>query len=137
MAWFEGQYRVRFADVDHAGIVFFAKILEYCHWALEDMQREAGIPLEMWFSELGIGAPLVDVNVQYHHPLQHGDPIRIAMGFEKIGPRSMISRYRVLNAMDKLCAEARFTQVIINTQAFAACELPVKVAGALSAYLIE
>jgi len=44
MTPFEARFPVRFHDVDRAGIIFFAKILEYCHAAFEDLLAASGFP---------------------------------------------------------------------------------------------
>jgi acyl-CoA thioesterase FadM len=33
---FEKKVKVRFADIDQAGIVYYPKILHYCHTVMED-----------------------------------------------------------------------------------------------------
>lgn len=136
MAEFEARYRIRFHDVDHAGIVFFAAIQRYCHDAMEDMQRDAGIPLESFFDEHGIGAPLVDVHARYHRPYRHGERLRIRVGIEKIGESSVVTRYRCLDETDTLRAEVRTVQVFIDSETFESIRVPDIVRNALEPLLL-
>ena len=134
---FHTDIRVRFADVDHAGIIFFAKIFEYCHCALEDLQRQAGIPLESFFSEARrLGAPLVDARAAFYAPFRHGVLMRVEVGFEKLGERSVHTRFRCFLEDGKLGAEVRFVQSFIDTATFRSRSIPDDVRAALAPYAI-
>ena len=64
---------VRFAEVDAARIVFFARYLDYCHDAIEALFGA----LDGGYAELtmkrGLGVPSVHVEIDYHAPLRYGD----------------------------------------------------------------
>lgn len=136
MSWFENTLRVRFAHVDHAGIVYFAKIFEYCHEALEDLHREVDLPLELFFSEQQIGEPLVDAHARFLRPIRHGELISVQIGFEKIGARSLISRYRVLGPEGEPRALAKIVQVCTDMQTFRSTDIPPHIRAAFERYLL-
>lgn len=137
-ALFHTELRVRFADVDHAGIIFFAKIFEYCHCALEELQIQAGIPLWTFFSDARhLGAPLVDARASFHAPFAHGALMRIEVGFEKLGTRSVHTRFRCFREDGKLGAEVRFVQAFIDTETFSSCDMPEDIRSAMARYAIE
>ncbi len=111
------QQRVRFQDVDHAGIVFFAKIYEYCHVALEEfLEQEIGYPPQVFFSMDNdtLGAPLVATNSTHHHPLFHGDQVAVSIQMEHLGRTSMKVAYKIHNGEGVLCACAWTTHVFVD-----------------------
>lgn len=107
-------HRVRFQDVDHAGIVFFAKYYEYCHEALEEfLEQEIGLALKDFFSGEGLGAPLVATQSTHHHPLFHGDRLRIEIQVAHLGRSSMRIAYALHRQGGPLCATAQTTHAFV------------------------
>jgi YbgC/YbaW family acyl-CoA thioester hydrolase len=108
------QHRVRFQDVDHAGIVFFAKYYEYCHEAWEEFLEGAlGLELETFFSGEGVGAPLVATASEHHHPLWHGDRLRIQVSLAHLGGKSIKVHYHIENQDGVHCATVETTHVFV------------------------
>ena len=69
--------RVRFQDVDAAGIIFYPRVLEYFSDAYMSWLQEAGIDIPRTL-ELGeIGFPLVRAEAEYLRPLRFGDVIAV------------------------------------------------------------
>ena len=133
---FEVSYRVRFQDVDHAGIIFFARILGYCHEALEDLQRQAGVPLEEFFFGRNLGAPLVDVQARFHQPYRHGDVLHIQVEIASMGRSSMKTRYRCLSEDGALSAEIEIVQVFIAADTMEPTSIPDDIRTALQPWVI-
>lgn len=108
------QHRVRFQDVDHAGIVFFAKYYEYCHEAFEEFVEQAlGTPRREFFSGRGVGAPLVATGSQHHHPLLHGDRLQIHLHIAHLGNKSMKIHFDIENQDGVRCATVETTHVFV------------------------
>lgn len=137
MAAHQSRFRVRFHDVDHAGIIFFARIQQYCHDALEDLQRAAGIPLEGFFEALGIAAPLVDVSARYLRPYRHGALMCIDTGIDHLGTTSIGTTFWCRDEAGALCARVRFVQCIIDLATFTPRPLPPELREALAPYRVE
>lgn len=97
MAVFSHQQRVRFPHVDHAGIAFFASLLEYCHNAHEEWLQMLGYPLPWMIKKMGIGLPLVRVDAEFASPARHGDLLRIDVRVAKLGVRSIQFKYEIYN----------------------------------------
>lgn len=93
---------VRFEDVDAAGIVFFARYLNYCHEAMEAFFG----PLEGGYVHLindrHIGLPAVHVEIDFKAPLRYGDEARIEVTIPHVGRSSTKLRYAFVRARDSV-----------------------------------
>lgn len=89
------QRPVRFADVDAARLVFFARFLDYCHEAIEAMFAglEGGYPHMVQARDLGI--PTVRVNAEFVSPLRYGDVARFEIDVLRLGRASFTLRHTI------------------------------------------
>lgn len=134
---------VRFADVDHAGIVYFPTFFHYFHVALEELFRQRLGPrayVELLDVER-IGFPAVSASCDFKAPLRFGDTIDVDLSVARLGSRSVTFRYRVYRhdqagAERVLAAEGTSTSAIVQLDAFRAVPL-TDVLRALLAPLVE
>jgi 4-hydroxybenzoyl-CoA thioesterase len=91
---------VRFEDVDAAGIVFFARFLNYCHEAMEHFW--GGVPGQYvgLITKRRIGFPAVHLEADFRAPLRYGDVARIEVTVPRIGTTSCTFRYRFTRVAD-------------------------------------
>jgi 4-hydroxybenzoyl-CoA thioesterase len=93
---------VRFADVDHAGIVYYPRFFDYFHVAMEEFLRSRLGP--RGYVELldrdRIGFPSVNAQCEFKAPLRFGDTIDVEMSIIRLGARSVTFRYRVYRTPD-------------------------------------
>jgi 4-hydroxybenzoyl-CoA thioesterase len=99
---FEFSTPVRFADVDHAGIVYYPRFFHYFHMAFEELFR-ARLGPRAYVDLLDkdrVGFPAVHAEADYHAPLKFGDTATIALSVAKLGvdhlPLSGAARRRPL-----------------------------------------
>lgn len=100
VAPFSVTFPVRFADVDHAGIVYYPRFYHYFHVAFEEFFRErmgSGAYLDL-ISRRRIGFPAVRTECDYRAPLRFGDMVRVDMRIERLGGKSVRFRYRATRA---------------------------------------
>lgn len=97
---FHYERSVHFEDVDAAGIVFFARYLNYCHEAMEAFFG----PLDGGYVRLvnvrKIGLPAVHVEIDYKAPLRYGDATRIEVTVPHVGRSSTKLRYAFFRVRD-------------------------------------
>ncbi|MCO5168654.1 MAG: acyl-CoA thioesterase [Planctomycetes bacterium] len=90
---FERTLLVHFHEIDRAGIVYFARIFEYCHRVYEELLAEVVGPLEAFFQQKDWGLPLVHAEADYARPLRLGDRVRVRLVVERLGERSVTFGY--------------------------------------------
>lgn len=128
---------MRFADVDAARIVFFARHLEYCHDAIEALF--AGLPgaypgLTMG---RGVGVPSVRVEVDYLAPLRYGDVALVDVSVERLGRRSVTLLHAISREADGVpCARVRQVVVLCRLEDLTPVDIPDDVRALLAPHLV-
>lgn len=129
---------VRFADIDHAGIVYYPRFFHYFHLAFEELWRERMGPRA--YSELldkdRVGFPAVRAECDFKGPLKFGDTAEIVISIARMGERSITFRYRVYKAADaqserSLCAEGTVICAVVDLAAFVAISVPDRIVALL------
>ena len=123
---------VRFADVDHAGIVYYPRFFHYFHVAFE----------ELWRARIGphayrdlidvdrVGFPAVRAECEFSAPLRFGDTAEIEITVTRLGTKSITFRYRVFRAAsssapDSLaCADGTVVCAVVDLARFVAMPVP-------------
>ena len=125
---------VRFADIDHATIVYFPRFFHMFHLAFE----------ELWQDRLGpggyarlmnhdrVGFPAVHASCDFTAPLRFGDTAVIELGVAQLGARSITWHYRVYRADGRtLCAEGRVVSASVDLDRFVAIAVPERIVAVL------
>jgi 4-hydroxybenzoyl-CoA thioesterase len=70
---FRSQLKIRFGDIDHAGIVYYPRFLHYFHVALEEFfGQELEIDYPVLIDEHHLGLPTVHLETDFSRPLRYG-----------------------------------------------------------------
>jgi 4-hydroxybenzoyl-CoA thioesterase len=125
---------VRFADVDHAGIVYYPRFFHYFHVAFEELWRARIGPAA--YSDIidkdRIGFPAVRAECDFKAPLKFGDTAEIELSIPRLGTRSITFRYRIFRSADRvLCAEGQVVCAVVDLAKFVAVAIPSDVAAML------
>jgi 4-hydroxybenzoyl-CoA thioesterase len=121
---------VRFADVDHAGIVYYPRFFDYFHVAFEELFRDRLGPVgyRQLLDERRIGFPAVRATCEYRAPLRFGDDVEISVAVSRIGERSVSFRYHAVRRRagepDVASAEGEVVVAVVDLDAFRALALP-------------
>lgn len=114
MSGFDTQLKVRFGDVDPAGIVYFPKIYGYIHEAFEDLwELHVGARYYQLLQDQQIGFPLVHSEVNFKRPLRFGDRPVVRISCTHLGYSSLGLRY-VFRVLDEVCLEATMTVACVD-----------------------
>jgi 4-hydroxybenzoyl-CoA thioesterase len=93
-------HRVRFDEVDAAGIVYFARFFTWCHDTMEAMLAPVDGGYVGLVTERRLGFPAVHVEADYAAPLRFGDAVSIAATVERLGTSSITLRFELTSASD-------------------------------------
>ncbi|HCI16610.1 MAG: acyl-CoA thioesterase [Candidatus Marinimicrobia bacterium] len=118
--------KIRFDDVDGAGIVYYPQYFHLCHAAFEDFFDDAAhISYPDLISKERLGFPTVSVKSDFKAPLVYGDNAIIKLGIKKIGKSSLIFSYRIRRKRDgELCFVADVTTVAMSLESMKAVPIP-------------
>lgn len=134
---------VRFADVDHAGIVYYPRFFHYFHLAFEELFRvrlgaRAYVDL---LDQDRVGFPAVRAEADYQAPLAFGDLAEIELAVERLGRSSITFKYQVWRAAEPgreraLCATGKVVTAVVDLNAFKAVPVPERIAQLLADLVI-
>jgi 4-hydroxybenzoyl-CoA thioesterase len=130
-------HRVRFDEIDAAGIVYFACFFTWCHDAMEAMLG----PIDGGYVGLvrtrKLGLPAVHVEADYAAPLHFGDGVRIAVVVERVGRSSVALRFELSRLPDsQTVATIRHVVALTDLTAMRALPLPDDVREVLERHLV-
>ena len=93
---FRSKLKIRFGDIDRAGIVYYPRFMHYFHVALEEFfASEVGIEYHAVVDTHRIGLPTVHLESDFSRPFSYGDNIEVEVRVLKIGRTSVTFGYRV------------------------------------------
>ena len=114
------EIEVRSTHVDEYGHANHARYVEYLEWARFDWYEANALP----FADDGIGAAVVNVNVDFRREAKRGDRLFIRTWVESIGKTSVRYGQRIDNSAGEAVCEAKVTAVAFDLQARRAAPIP-------------
>ena len=126
---------VRFADVDHAGIVYYPRFFHFFHMAFEELWR-ARMGARAYVELLDrdhVGFPAVSASCDFKAPLRFGDDAEIQLTISRLGTKSITFHYRVFRADPReLAAEGQVVAAVVDLAKFVAVPIPSRVSEMLA-----
>lgn len=87
--------KVRFGDIDQAGIVYYPRFLHYFHISMEEFFcQELGIDYPAVVLQHRIGLPTVHLETDFRKPLRYGDVFEVEVRVLSIGETSIKFGYK-------------------------------------------
>ena len=125
MAPFLYEYRVRWRDVDLAGIVHFANYVAYFEAAEHEWIRSHGTEYGAFLEKRGICMPRVSLTCNYHAPARLDDLLFIEVRFEKMGTTSFTLRFDIYRRTDReRLADGQFVITTVSRTSFESIPVP-------------
>jgi 4-hydroxybenzoyl-CoA thioesterase len=128
---------VRFGDCDVSQMVYYPRILHYCHVMMEALFEDAtGTPYARIVRDEGVGYPTGRLDVEFVAPLRLGDAVEMTATVERIGTRSVDFCWEGRRQADGVLAfRCRSTSVAVTIHDFQSTDIPPGHREALAAYL--
>jgi YbgC/YbaW family acyl-CoA thioester hydrolase len=130
---------VRFAEIDWARVVYFARYFDFAHRAFEDFwNAQPGLDYGTLLNERHVGFPIVHSEGQFFGPLRMGDTARVVMDVTRLTKKSVTSRFTIFrNESDEKLAVITLKQAAIDALSFKPMEYPDDLHAALTPHLIS
>ena len=98
---FRSQLKIRFGDIDRAGIVYYPRFMHYFHVAMEEFFiNELNIQYHEIIDKHRIGLPTVHLETDFSKPFSYGDDIEVEVVVQNVGNTSITFGYRVFKQGD-------------------------------------
>lgn len=129
---FKARLQVQWADVDVAGIMYFAAYSRFAEYAEMQLFAELGFPYESVFQEYGFWLPRVRVESEYFAPAMMSDWLTMRTHVERVGGSSV--RWRTVFFNERTGepgAAMTFIVAAIDAATKKSVPLPEKIRAAL------
>ena len=132
--------RVRWGDVDAAGIIFYGSYIRFFEIAETELFRAVGLPYGVVFDELNIWLPRVHLECDFHRAAQLDDLLEVSVWVGKIGTTSLRLNFEVRRKdrddkiEEKLIATAHFVLVSTRRDNLQPVPVPGELRRALEPY---
>ena len=107
---FVTQVRVRYADTDAEGVVYYGTYLTYFEVARVELLRALGLPITE-VEARGLMLPVVEARLKYLRPARLDDLLEVSLSVQSVGPASFTCAYEV--ARDGLLLASGWTRLAV------------------------
>ena len=113
---FTSVQKIRFDDVDGAGIVYYPQFFHLCHAAFEDFfDSAAPVSYPELVGQRRLGFPTVAIESSFSAPLVYGDVAVVELTVERMGRSSVTFGYQIRRKRDGVhCFRASITTVLVS-----------------------
>ena len=127
--------RVRWGDVDAAGIIFYGAYIRFFEFAETELFRAVGLPYSVMFDELDVWLPRVHLECDFHHAARLDDLLEVSVYVGRFGKKSMRLDLEVRRKGDELIiADAHFVLASVRRDTFETVPIPEALRNRLAPY---
>ena len=118
--------RVRWGDVDAAGIIFYGAYIRFFEFAETELFRDVGLPYSVMFDELDIWLPRVHLECNFHHAARLDDLLEVSVYVGRFGNKSMRLDFEVRRKKgdEQVIAHAHFVLASVRRDTFETVAIP-------------
>jgi 4-hydroxybenzoyl-CoA thioesterase len=134
---FTSVQKIRFDDVDGAGIVYYPQFFHLCHAAFEDFfDTAAPVSYPALVKDRRLGFPTVKIECEFKATLSYGDVAVVELAIRKIGRSSVVIAYDIRRKRDgALTFHADITTVLVDLDAMKPVVIDAELRGILERFL--
>jgi len=119
-------HRIRFQDVDAAGLLFYPRILEHFHDAYVELMRSLGEPIERALAERSWAAPLQWCEGQFLRPMRFSDPVETAVVAARLEGGELSLGFRTSHVGGAAAAVGQTRAVFVDLATFKRSDPPAR-----------
>lgn len=125
--------RVRYADTDQMGYMYYGNYAEFYEVGRVEMLRSLGMTYKS-MEESGIIMPVTELKCKYIKPALYDEEITVKVFIDRMPSLRIHFRYELYNEKDELINNGETTLVFINKDMNKPCLPPADFLGKLSVY---
>jgi acyl-CoA thioester hydrolase len=120
----ETRVRVRYAETDQMGVVYYANYLAWMEVGRAELCRDCGFSYHAMESEDGLLLAVAEANCRYAAPARYDDEVIIRAWVEEASTRMVTFGYHMRRAADDQKLVSGFTRHIVLNRAFERARMP-------------
>jgi acyl-CoA thioester hydrolase len=129
----EVQLRVRYADTDQMGFVYYGNYAAFYEVARVESFRNLGFSYKNLESN-GIGMPVLNMQSSYHAPARYDDLLKIIIKIPEMPRARLRYEYEIYNEEAKLLNTGETTLAFINMSNGRPVKMPEDLKALISTY---
>jgi acyl-CoA thioester hydrolase len=126
------ELRVRYAETDQMGVVYYANYLVWCEIGRTEFIRSFG-PTYAELEQEGVYLAVADAAVRYHSPARYDDLVRVETSLAEVRSRTIRFLYAIFNAESNRKLASAETTLMCMTRDGRASSLPPDFRASLEA----
>ena len=111
----ETNIRVRYAETDQMGVVYYGNYAQYLEQGRTEWLRELGFSYK-WMEEHHVQLPVVNLNIDYKRPAKYDDLLTVTTTLKKMPSVKIEFYYEIHNQNGDLLVAATTTLAFIDTK---------------------
>lgn len=127
-------YRIRLADTDAAGRIYFNSALRIAHESFEHFMEVVGFDVPRILSSQPFVLPVVRVEANYRAPLKLGDEIVVETMVSTIGKGSVTFNHTLLTVKGIPSVEVAITHAVVSKKSGKSVAMPASLRKALTTH---
>jgi acyl-CoA thioester hydrolase len=130
----ETRLRVRYAETDQMGYVYYGNYATYYEIGRVEAMRNLGFSYKDLEERVGVMMPVLELHVQYKAPAYYDEELRLQVSIPAMPQTRIRFEYRLFNAADKLLNEGHTTLVFVSKDSGRPCRVPQELKQVLDPY---
>lgn len=130
----ESSIRVRYAETDQMGYVYYGNYATYYEVARTEAIRTLGLPYKELEEEEDVMMPVLENYTKYLKPALYDDLLRIVVKVPEIPGVRMRFEYEVYNEQDELLNTGYTVLVFVNKTTGRPCRMPARMLSKMEHY---
>ena len=118
--------RVRYAETDKMGVVYYANFLVWFEVARADLMRSLGWTYRE-METAGVSLPVIEAHCEYQRPARYDDEIEVRTKGQMLSPVKMKFTYTVMRRGDAVVAAEGYTMHAAVDPSGRPCRLPARI----------
>ncbi len=119
------QVRVRYAETDAMGVVYYGNYLTWFEVGRSDLLRQLGSSYRE-IERARVFLPVIEVRCRYHHPARYDDVVEIRTRATRPSRAKLQFDYELSRASDNIALASGSTLHVATTENGKPCRLPTK-----------
>ncbi|MFZ1693464.1 MAG: thioesterase family protein [Flavobacteriales bacterium] len=129
----ETRIRVRYAETDQMGQMYYGRYAELFEVGRVEALRSIGFPYRR-IEEQGVLLPVRDLSVRYHRPVRYDDEVVVRTAITALPTARIHFKYELRDESDVLLTEGETTLVFVDSSTKRPCQAPAEIVAALRPY---
>lgn len=130
---FETKLRVRYAETDQMGYVYYGNYAAYYEVARVEMLRSLGTSYRA-MEESGVMMPVTDLQVKYHKPIRYDEEITIRIHIREMPAVRIRFEYELYDEQGDLANSGETTLVFVDMKRNRPCKAPTDFLASLASF---